>query len=438
VVLLAASSYALSRTLVGRPLADLIRTVRMIDSEQSLRAMVHPRTSELAELADEFNQMIWRLQTDSYKRLAELDRERSKTATIIESIEDGLIVLDPKRAIVHMNEVASAILDVHQAVILGTRLESLAQRGSHAARLVAALDDSGSGSGEPIEFKVFLRGRDHSYLVRVLPWTAAVNATNGAAVRAGQQDALLGTVVLLQDVTLLRDREKAHSHLIATLSHELKTPLTSLRIAAELLEETISDQLPPRAREILATLYEDVSRLQTIAGDLLDASRTSAARIGVERRPIMLDEVVSEISRPLAMQAQEKGIALELKYSERPLPIWGDPIKLPWVITNLVGNALRYTPAGGRITIELSQHGSAVRAVVSDTGCGIEGRALERIFEPYAQGAENPRQAGSAGLGLYITKEIVEAHNGRIFVKSGVGSGTTFTVEIPLREQMLG
>ena len=189
--------------------------------------------------------------------------------------------------------------------------------------------------------------------MRDLPWTA----TTGTNSRAAPDGALLGTVVLLQDVTLLRDREKAHSHLIATLSHELKTPLTSLRIAAELLEETISDQLPHSAREILTTLSDDVARLQTIASDLLDASRTSAARIGVERRPILLDEVVSEISRPLAMQAQEKGIALELKYCEHPLPIWGDPIKLPWVITNLVGNALRYTPAGGRITIELSQRG---------------------------------------------------------------------------------
>lgn len=436
VVLLAGSSYALSRTLVGRPLADLLRTVRMIDSEQSLRAMAPPRTSELAELADEFDRMIRRLQADSSKRLAELDRERSKTATIIESIEDGVIVLDPNRAIVHMNEVASAILDVHQAGILGMPLESLGHRGSHAARLVAALDHRADCNGEPMEFKVFLRGRDHTYLVRELPWAASNSTDNANGV--ARCEALLGTVVLLQDVTLLRDREKAHSHLIATLSHELKTPLTSLRIAAELLEETISDQLPPRAREILATLYDDVARLQTIAGDLLDASRTSAARIGVERRPIMLDEVVSEISRPLAMQAHEKGIALELKYPEHPLPIWGDRIKLPWVITNLVGNALRYTPAGGRITIELSQLGSAVRAVVSDTGCGIDSRALERIFEPYAQGADNARQAGSAGLGLYITKEIVEAHNGRIFVESGVGSGTTFTVEIPLREQTLG
>ncbi len=438
VLVLCASSYALSRSLVNRPLAGLLRTVRMIDSEQSLRAMAPPPTSELAELADEFNAMIWRLQTDSAKRLAELDRERSKTGAIIESIEDGLIVLDPQRAIVHMNEVAGAILDVSHAGILGTRLQSLGERGSHAARLVAALDHRGlDANGGPIEFKVFLRGRDHSFLVRELPWTAT-NGAHDSPETHGSPGALLGTVVLLQDVTLLRDREKAHSHLIATLSHELKTPLTSLRIAAELLGEIVSDQLQEPAREILATLQEDVARLQTIAGDLLDASRTSAARIGVERRPILFDQVISEISRPLAMQAREKGIALELKWPEHPLPIWGDPIKLPWVITNLVGNALRYTPAGGRITIELQQHDSVARAVVSDTGCGMEGPAMERIFEPYAQGADNPTRAGSAGLGLYITKEIVEAHNGRIFVRSGVGSGTTFTVEIPLREQMLG
>ncbi len=432
VVVLAASSYALSRSLVNRPLASLIRTVRMIDSEQSLSAMARPPALELAELADEFNAMIRRLQTDSAKRMAELDRERSKTAAIIESIEDGLIVLDPQRAIVHMNEVAGAILDVPHMGMLGTRLASLGEHGSHAARLLAALDHRASDNGTPIEFKVFLRGRDHSYLVRELPWTAS------DGVGPEQQGALLGAVVVLQDVTLLRDQEKAHSHLIATLSHELKTPLTSLRIAAELLEETIADGLPPRAREIFATLQEDVVRLQTIADDLLDASRSSAARIGVERRPMLLDEMVREISRPLQIQAHEKGIALELKWPEHPLPIWGDPIKLPWVITNLVGNALRYTPAGGRITIELSQQGSVVRAIVSDTGSGIEGQALERIFEPYAQGAESSGRTGSAGLGLYITKEIVQAHNGRIFVNSGVGAGTTFTVEIPLREQTLG
>jgi NtrC-family two-component system sensor histidine kinase KinB len=436
VLLLAGSSYAVSRSLVNRPLAGLLATVRAIDSEQSLSAMPRPPTVELAELAEDFNAMVRRLQTDSATRMAELDRERSKTATIIESIEDGLIVLDPQGAIVHMNEVASAILDLPRTGILGTRLDSIGEGRSHAARLVAALRHDNGETGEPIEFKVFLRGRDHSYLIRELPWTAGEGNYDGNG--ADQQAVLLGTVVLLQDVTLLRDREKAHSHLIATLSHELKTPLTSLRIAAELLQETIAEGLPPRAREIFATLQDDVIRLENIAGDLLDASRGSAARIGVERRAMMLDQMVRDIARPLQIQAQEKHIELRIDLPQQPLPIWGDPIKLPWVITNLVGNALRYTPAGGRITIALSQHDSLARAVVSDTGSGISSPVLEHIFEPYAQGEENSGRAGSAGLGLYITKEIVEAHNGRIYVMSGAGAGTTFTVEIPVREQMLG
>jgi NtrC-family two-component system sensor histidine kinase KinB len=431
VLVLAGSSFALSQTLVNRPLAALLGTVRKIDSEQSLSAMPRPATMEFAELADEFNAMVRRLQTDSAARMAELDRERSKTSTIIESIEDGLIVLDPQGAIVHMNEIAGAILDLPRTGMLGVRLDRIGAGGSHAARLVAALKQDHGNGGERLEFKVFLRGRDHSYLIRELPWSSS----HGTDRPAG--GALLGTVVLLQDVTLLRDREKAHSHLIATLSHELKTPLTSLRMAAELLQETIAQGLPPRAREIFATLQDDVRRLENIAGDLLDASRGSAARIGVERRPMMLDEMVAEIARPLQIQAREKGIELKVELPHHPLPIWGDRIKLPWVITNLVGNALRYTPAGGRITIALSRNDGVARAIVSDTGCGMPNEALERIFEPYAQ-AESFGRAGSAGLGLYITKEIVEAHNGRIYVTSVVGKGTTFTVQIPLREQMLG
>jgi len=152
---------------------------------------------------------------------------------------------------------------------------------------------------------------------------------------------------------------------------------------------------------------------------------------------MMLDEMVAEIARPLRIQAREKGIELKVELPQHPLPIWGDRIKLPWVITNLVGNALRYTPPGGRITIALSRNDGVARAIVSDTGCGMPNEALERIFEPYAQ-AESIGGAGSAGLGLYITKEIVEAHNGRIYVTSAVGKGTTFTVQIPVREQMLG
>jgi signal transduction histidine kinase/HAMP domain-containing protein len=427
VVMLGASSYLFARTLVVRPLDRLVDTLRRIDNERSLRAMSPPRPAELATLAHEFNAMVARLERGYRLRLDELSRERSKTEAIIESVEDGLIVLNSQGAIVHINEVACAILDLEPGGVVGTKLADLAAQSAPVARVRAAgLEDRGrANSSGAAEFKVFIRGRDHTYLSRELPWT-------------GPGGMPLGTIVLLQDVTFIRDQERARANLIATLSHELKTPLTSLAIGAELLSEAAAGETGARQREILTTIQDDVGRLQTIAGDLLDASRNSAARIGVERRPIMLDRIVREVCAPFRLQAEEKRIALEVNEGALPIPIWGDPIKLQWVITNLLGNALRYTPAGGRIGIEIQSEGRTARAIVSDTGPGIAEEVLPRIFEPYAQFPNEPARAGSAGLGLYIAKEIVEAHNGRIFVKSRRGEGSSFSVEIPLREEVIG
>jgi two-component system, NtrC family, sensor histidine kinase KinB len=357
-------------------------------------------------------------------RLVELDHERSKIDAIVESVEDGLIVLDQSRAIVHINEVACAILALDTRPATETVLESLAEHNPHVARLIAAR--RASHESAPAEFKIFLRGRDHTYVSRELPWT-------------GPGGTPLGTILLLQDVTFIRDQERQRTNLIATLSHELKTPLTSLSMGAELMEESMRGAMTDKQRELLETIHDDIGRMTAIAGNLLDASRTTVARIGVERRAIQLDRVVRDACRPLALQAAEKNIHLEVVADGgRPLAIWGDPIKLPWVITNLVGNSLRYTPSGGRITIELRRDGKIARTVVRDTGTGIAPEMMPRIFEPYAQAPESSAEMGSAGLGLFIAKEIVEAHNGRIFAESSPGDGTTFTIDIPIREELLG
>ncbi|MGH7247988.1 MAG: histidine kinase dimerization/phospho-acceptor domain-containing protein, partial [Pseudomonadota bacterium] len=223
------------------------------------------------------------------ERVAELDRERSKIDAIIESVEDGLIVLDCTRAIVHINEVAAAILALDARP--GMVLETLAEHNPHVARLLAARRDSESGADAPAEFKVFLRGRDHTYVSRELKWTGPSPAMEP-----------LGTILLLQDVTFIRDQERQRTNLIATLSHELKTPLTSLALGAELMAEAARGEVSGRQRELLETIRDDIDRLATIANNLLDASRTSLARIGVERRPILLYRVVAEVCRPLALQ----------------------------------------------------------------------------------------------------------------------------------------
>jgi two-component system, NtrC family, sensor histidine kinase KinB len=403
---------------------------RLLDSLQASKALqpgADPAISAgLQRIVQRFESMEQEKLRRYESRLSELDHERSKTDAIIESVEDGLIVLEQDHAVAHMNEVACAILDLDANEVEGKRLEEISSRNLHVAKLLAATQEGSDSAGnDSTEFKLFLRGRDHSYLSRNLPWM-------------GPSGERLGTIVLLQDVTYVRDQEKSRTNLIATLSHELKTPLTSLTIGAELLTESIPPEVASRQREILDTIHQDVERLNAISTDLLDASRKSSARIGVERRAIMLDKTVREACRPLAIQAHEKKISFEIISDPRPIPIWGDPIKLPWVVTNLVGNALRYTPEGGTIRMEIRREGNVARTIVSDSGPGIAPAILPRIFEPFAQFPDEAAHVGSAGLGLYIAKEIVEAHNGRIFARSELGHGTTFTVDIPVREEAIG
>ncbi|HKM99950.1 MAG TPA: ATP-binding protein [Candidatus Binataceae bacterium] len=419
---------ALAGFVLRGPSLGQIRSLRgklkQLGAGEKLGQGDRPLGREMSTLADEINHAADRIGQHYEARLLDLDHERSKIDAIVESVEDGLIVLDQARAIVHINEVACAILALDSRPASGTVLDALGSHNPHVARLVVAR--RASEESAPAEFKVFLRGRDHTYVSRELPWT-------------GPGGTPLGTILLLQDVTFIRDQERQRTNLIATLSHELKTPLTSLAIGAELMAESMHEGMSAQQRELLDTIHDDVGRLTAIAGNLLDASRTTVARIGVERRPIELDRVVRDACRPLALQAEEKRIHLEVIVADaQPLPIWGDPIKLPWVITNLVGNSLRYTPAGGRITIELKRDEKIVRTIVSDTGAGIAPEMMPRIFEPYAQFPDSAAEMGSAGLGLYIAKEIVEAHNGRIFAQSSRGAGTTFTIEIPIREELLG
>ncbi|HEY2663277.1 MAG TPA: ATP-binding protein [Candidatus Binataceae bacterium] len=417
-----------ARTLAIAPLAALTRQLRRINDEQSLKAMPQPKTTELAELTGEFNTMVVRLQQDYHGRLFELDRERTKAAAIIESVEDGLIVLDPADAVVHINEVACAILDLEPVSTRGVKLKGLSRANHRVERLVDSLGRERPPGSPATELKVFVRGRDHTYLARELPWTGTALET-------------LGRIVVLQDVTMIRDQERARSNLIATLSHELKTPLTSLTMGSELLLEAMDGETDAHKREILAIVLDDVQRLKKISSDLLDASRTGAARIEVQRQPLILDRVVHEVARPFEMQAHEKGITFEVRSDDStPIPIEGDSLKLPWVISNLVGNALRYTASGGKIAITLGRNGSRATIEVADTGAGIAPEAIGRIFEPYTQLADGrypmgSERAGSAGLGLYIVKEIVEAHRGRIHVRSEPGAGTSFIVELPLGEE---
>jgi signal transduction histidine kinase len=164
-----------------------------------------------------------------------------------------------------------------------------------------------------------------------------------------------------------------------------------------------------------------------VAQRLLDLSRSRAMSIALERGTVSLRELIEHVSHIFALQAREHGIALEMGLPPGDLRISGDATKLTWALSNLVGNALRYTPRGGAIRLEAQPAGEAVRVVVSDNGPGISPEQRERIFERFAQGGG----PGAAGLGLAIVRDVVQAHGGRIFLESEVGRGSRFILELP-------
>jgi two-component system sensor histidine kinase KdpD len=345
--------------------------------------------------------------------------EKAKTEAVIEAIEDGLVVLDPAGVVINVNEVACAILELERTEALGRRFDELGTSHPHYLRLRAAVREflaHPEREGERMELALFLRGRDHYYVLRPTPF----RAVDGSPA---------GLILALQDVTYIRDQEAQREHLIATLSHELGTPLTSLRMAVELLRKR-ADGLGPEQRGLLDTAHEDIVRLQDVAQRLLDLSRSRAMTIALERRNVDLREVVPRVLKIFTLQAQDKGVTLEARLPEAGLTIAGDETKLTWALSNLVANAMRYTPAGGRIGIEAAPEAGAVLLSVADSGPGIPPDQRERIFDRFTQLAEGG-ELGAAGLGLAIVRDIVQAHGGRIRLESELGRGSRFTLELP-------
>jgi NtrC-family two-component system sensor histidine kinase KinB len=347
-------------------------------------------------------------------RVADVLAEKVKTEAVIESIDDGLVVLDPTGIVMHVNEVACAILDVERAAALGHPFVELGTIHPHYLRLRAAVSGylaDPHRAFETVEIARFLRGRDHFFVLRPNLLRAA-------------DDTPIGLILTLQDVTYLRDQEARREQLMATLSHELRTPLTSLRMAGDLLARA---DLPPESRSLIDAAREDVARLGDVAQRLLELSRSRAMSIGLDREKISIRDLIQRGVRIFELQAREAGVELETEIPAVAPEITGDATKLGWALSNLIGNALRYTQRGGTIQISLGTMGDAVRLSVRDNGPGIPPEQRQRIFERFAQGEE----PGAAGLGLAIVRDVVQAHGGRIYLESQLGRGSRFTIEIP-------
>ncbi len=407
-------------TRILRPLGVLRSAARRLgEGDPKARARVHGR-DEIAEVATEFNTMADRLAQYRASSLGELLAAEQQAQAVIDSLPDPVLVFDPGGRLIAVNRATEINLRVQVA---DGASEPLAPAPPEVRALIERVRThvmAGRGSYQSKGLEEALRTTLGDQEAFVLPRATAVSTEGGA---------IIGVAILLQDVTRLMRFDELKTNLVATVAHEFRTPLTSLRMALHLCLEQAVGPITEKQADLLYVARQDTERLQQIVDDLLDLSRIQSGRIELHQRPVDAATIARDAAQAFRAPADAKGIELRLELLPSLGMVIADPERIDLAFANLVGNAVKYTPAGGRIAISAERHEDVVRYSITDSGPGVPPELRQAIFEKFFRrpGATTP----GAGLGLFIAKEIVEAHSGRIGVEGQPGAGSTFWIELP-------
>ncbi|HWC26577.1 MAG TPA: ATP-binding protein [Solirubrobacteraceae bacterium] len=385
-----------------RPLDDLVAATRRM-AAGDLGARVEPGgPNELEALGAAFNQMGADLTTAS----ARVEAERERLQTTIQSLGDGLVLCD-----------------------MSDRITSLNPR---ARELVPSLRVGAAAHGPdtPLPALADALGREVT-VRRDGDLTLAVTAARLAGPDGG-------TVWTLRDITERARLERAKSDFVATASHELRSPLTSIKGFMELLETTSAENLTDRQREFIGIVLKSTDRLVELVNDLLDIARIESGQFELHARSVNLRETVEEVAALMAPRLESKRQRLDVQIFEPRPPAHADPARIRQVITNLVTNAHLYTGEGGTIALRLDGDAQATTITVADTGRGMTPEDTRRIFDRFYRGSSTEPKGPGTGLGLAIVKSLVDLHGGTIDVASELGRGTTFTVRLPAAPTVSG
>lgn len=361
------------------------------------------------------------LRLERERSLRDIATEKSRIATIINCMGDGVLVCDRDSCVVLTNPAAGRMLGIQESSLIGRSLSE--------CRIDGTLTDTILGS---------LRSADSAFPTvsqEICPTGGAVPTFLRAHIAPVKNDLgeTLGAVTVLQDITGLKELDRMKSDFVAMVSHELRSPVASIQQQLSVMLEGLSGDLSDRQMKMLKRAKERGHGLLDLINDLLDLSKIEAGMAVQYKEPLQMEELLGKIHEAMLPEAEAKRLKLKL-HVEPPLRlVQGDRNNLEGVFTNLVNNAIKYTPEGGEIDIRVKGEGENIRIDVSDTGIGISEKDLPRIFDRfYRVKSEKTRQIVGTGLGLSIAKHIVEAHLGKIFVESEEGGGSTFTVVLPV------
>ena len=432
---------------ITKPIKELVVGVKNIAAGNFKQRINLPFGGELGELIVNFNEMAKRLESYEEQNIEELTAEKAKLETLVSTIVDGAILLDPQLNLLLVNPTARRIFGWEGREVIGTKildhlfheltvqlehpLQVLAHGQASGAIAASPLPETPESADVPSEFRLTL-SQPVQRTVRIL-----LNP-----VLDQQRDAVKGIAMTVQDITREVELNEAKSQFISNVSHELRTPLFNIKSFIETLSEFGEDLSEEERREFLETANHETDRLTRLVNDVLDLSRLESSRI-YQLEAVELCQLIDQTLRTYQLNAKDKGLELHQSVDPQLPAVVGHYDLLLQVITNLVGNSLKFTESGGKIVLRAYLRHSKeetdvpqVRVEISDTGIGIDKEDQQAIFDRFYRVENRVHTLEGTGLGLSIVKNIIEKHHSQMFLISEVGIGTTFWFDLPVYREL--
>ena len=404
------------------PINELTIKIKEIAKQNYDQRINLDTQDELGELAVSFNQMSTRLKEYEGQHIDQLLLEKKRIEALVKSMQDGVLVIDEQKHIILTNKTFQNLIGISDADMIGEFAPDIAKRNELLKKIFDLIADKEEGietDHKPI--KITLGKEDQYYKIEIINITRKLENSS--------QIITIGNVILLKNITQFEVRDLAKTNLIATVSHELKTPISSINLSLNLLDDKRIGETNIEQKKLVESIRHQNKKLLNVVNELLDFSQVETGNIRLKFNKVEPEQIIELATFALMMMISQKNIHLKTIISDNLPLVNADVEKSVWVLVNILNNAIRYSPKNGTITISAISKEEKVFFSVKDEGPGISEQDKVKVFEKYVT-AKHKNYKGT-GLGLAIAKEFVESQQGKIWIESELGSGSTFTFTLP-------
>ncbi len=408
---------------IANPIKELTESIKQIARQNYSQRVHFEKHNEFGELASSFNTMAEKLEEYKAGNLEKLMMEKKRIETLINNMNDPVIGLDENNLILFMNDTALKATGLKKEDALNKSIQNIAEKNDLIRSLLKEFNAPQKVDKELKQepFKIFADNKESYFNKQIIPIKIIPTGE--------KEEKLVGNVILLQNITSFKELDFAKTNFIATISHELKTPLSSIKMSLQLLENKKVGELNDEQKYLMGSIKDDAERLLKITSELLNMTQVEAGSIQLAVLPVSPYEIIDYAVNSNKLAADAKNIKLQVTKPDNIQQVLADNEKSAWVLTNLISNAIRYSYENSIIQINVKQEADKIIFSVTDTGQGIAPQYVDKIFNRYFRIPGSQKEG--TGLGLSISKEFIEAQGGKISVKSEFGSGSTFMLELP-------